>query len=331
MTISSSSSSSFISATNASARPAKLVIATRQSALALWQAEHVKSLLETLHPELAVELLGLTTKGDKILDVPLAKVGGKALFVKELEQALLDGRADIAVHSMKDVPMDFPAGLELGAILSREVPTDAFVSNRYEHLDECPSGAVIGTSSLRRQAQIAARRPDLTIRSLRGNVNTRLAKLDEGLYDAIILASSGLMRLGFDNRIRSELTPEQSLPAVGQGALGIECRVDDTSMQALIAPLIDAVSSRCVRAERAMNHRLHGGCQVPVAGYAYHVGNEIFLRGLVARVDGSQLIEASFKGASGDPETIGQVVAEKLIAAGAEPILREAVIAPDAN
>jgi len=301
-------------------RPEKLVIATRRSALAVWQAEHVKAQLNRLHPQLTIELLKLTTKGDKILDVPLAKVGGKGLFVKELEQAMLDGRADIAVHSIKDVPMEFPDGLELATILQREVATDAFVSNRYNHLDDCPSGAIIGTSSLRRQAQLAARRPDLSIQSLRGNVITRLHKLDDQQYDAIILAASGLKRLGLGARIKTELSPQQSLPAVGQGALGIECRSDDSHMKALISPLSDASSALCVSAERAMNRRLHGGCQVPVAGYAQLVGEEIVLRGLVASLDGRQLIEASARGRS--PDAVGCEVAEQLLAAGAEDILR---------
>lgn len=302
-------------------QPEKLVIATRRSALAVWQAEHVKSQLHELYPQLDIELLRLTTKGDKILDVPLAKVGGKGLFVKELEQAMLDGRADIAVHSVKDVPMEFPEGLELTTILRREVATDAFVSNRFSHLDECPPGAVIGTSSLRRQAQLAAKRPDLTIKSLRGNVITRLDKLDSHQYDAIILAASGLKRLGLAARIATELTPEQSLPAVGQGALGIECRTHDATVKTLIQPLSDTISSKCVSAERAMNRRLNGGCQVPVAGYAQLVDDEVYLRGLVASVDGSQLIEASARG--NNPESIGYEVADKLLASGAEAILRE--------
>jgi hydroxymethylbilane synthase len=303
--------------------PEKLVIATRQSALALWQAEHVKSRLQNLYPQLTIELLGLTTTGDKILDVPLAKVGGKGLFVKELEQAMLDGRADIAVHSMKDVPMDFPDGLELAAILTREVATDAFVSNRFNRLEDCHAGTIIGTSSLRRQAQIAARHPELVIRSLRGNVNTRLAKLDGRQYDAIILASSGLKRLGFGSRIKTELAPEQCLPAVGQGALGIECRSGDSLVRELLNPLIDPDSALCVHAERAMNKRLHGGCQVPIAGYAQIFNEQIRLHGLVASVDGQRLIEAFHQGNKHEPEAIGSALADELLALGAGEILQE--------
>ncbi|WP_431687632.1 hydroxymethylbilane synthase [Hahella sp. NBU794] len=298
-----------------------LVIATRQSALALWQAEHVKQRLEALHPGLTVELLGLTTKGDIILDTPLAKVGGKGLFVKELETAMLEGRADIAVHSMKDVPMEFPPGLGLGAILERETPTDAFVSNHYASLDELPEGAVVGTSSLRRQCQLSERRPDLKIVSLRGNVNTRLAKLDAGDFDAIILAASGLKRLGFADRIREELTPEVSLPAVGQGALGIECRLDDPEAMALIAPLQDAETSARVSAERAMNHRLQGGCQVPIAGYAEITGDQMRLRGLVGSPDGVQVLRDEVKGPVAAAETLGTELAERLLQQGAGKIL----------
>ncbi len=301
----------------------RLVIATRQSALALWQAEYVKSTLEALHPGLEVELLGLTTKGDKILDVPLAKVGGKGLFVKELEQAMLEGRADIAVHSMKDVPMDFPEGLGLGAILKRETPTDAFVSGHYNSVDELPQGAVVGTSSLRRQCQLAARRPDLKIVSLRGNVNTRLAKLDAGEFDAIILAASGLKRLGFQKRIKMEMAPEESLPAVGQGALGIECRLEDLDSLQLIAPLIDPETDRCVSAERAMNHRLQGGCQVPIAGYAELDGEQLSLRGLVGSIDGSHIIQDQISGPADEAEKLGRALAEKLLAQGAGDILRQ--------
>ncbi|OZG74637.1 hydroxymethylbilane synthase [Hahella sp. CCB-MM4] len=301
----------------------RLVIATRQSALAMWQAEYVKAALEELHPGLEVELLGLTTKGDKILDVPLAKVGGKGLFVKELEQAMLEGRADIAVHSMKDVPMEFPEGLGLGAILKRETPTDAFVSNTFSSVDELPEGSVVGTSSLRRQCQLAARRPDLKIVSLRGNVNTRLAKLDAGEFDAIILAASGLKRLGFHDRIKMEMPPEESLPAVGQGALGIECRIEDQDSLHLIAPLIDEETTRCVSAERAMNNRLQGGCQVPIAGYAQLHGDQLTLRGLVGSVDGLTIISDTASGHADEAEKIGRSLAENLLARGAGDILRE--------
>jgi len=301
----------------------RLVIATRQSALALWQAEYVKSNLESLHPGLEVELLGLTTKGDKILDVPLAKVGGKGLFVKELEQAILETRADIAVHSMKDVPMDFPEGLRLGAILQRETPTDAFVSESYDSVDDLPEGAIVGTSSLRRQCQLMARRPDLKIVSLRGNVNTRLAKLDAGEFDAIILAASGLKRLGFQQHIKMEMAPEESLPAVGQGALGIECRLEDQDSLQLIAPLIDPETTLCVSAERAMNHRLQGGCQVPIAGYAELHGEHLSLRGLVGSIDGQKMIRDQISGSAEQAEKLGRTLADKLLAQGAEDILRQ--------
>ncbi len=301
----------------------KLTIATRESALALWQAEHIKARLEQLHSGLQVELLGMTTQGDKILDVPLAKIGGKGLFVKELEQALLDGRADIAVHSMKDVPMDFPEGLGLAVICEREAPTDAFVSNRYANLDELPQGAVVGTASMRRQSQLAARRPDLKIETLRGNVNTRLAKLDAGQYDAIILATSGLKRLGFQERIRCEMTPETSLPAVGQGALGIECKLDNAELLELLAPLSHADSEVCVRAERAMNKRLQGGCQVPIGGYATLNGDQLHLRGLVGAIDGQTIVRGEVSGSRQDAETLGVQLAEDLLAQGADRILAE--------
>ena len=248
--------------------PRMLRIATRKSPLAIWQAEHVAAALRRLHVGLVVEIVGMTTKGDKILDAPLAKVGGKGLFVKELEQGMLAGKADIAVHSMKDVPVDFPPGLHLPVILEREDPRDAFVSNRFAGLGELPAKARIGTSSLRRQCQLSERRPDLVIEPLRGNVNTRLGKLDAGDFDAVILASAGLMRLGFGGRIRNRLEPNESLPAIGQGAIGIECRADDQRVNALIAPLHHQATADRVHAERAINHRLMGGCQVPVAGHA---------------------------------------------------------------
>lgn len=299
-----------------------LRIATRKSPLALWQAEFIRTELQRLHPGLAVELLTFTTQGDKILDTPLAKIGGKGLFVKELEVALLDGRADIAVHSMKDVPMDFPAGLGLVAIGEREDPRDAFVSNQYAHLDALPAGAVVGTSSLRRQCQLRHLRPDLQIKDLRGNVNTRLAKLDGGDYDALILASAGLKRLGFSARIRTELPPELSLPAVGQGALGIEARLGDPRIAALLAPLNHAATAARVRAERAMNRRLQGGCQVPIAGYAEIHGERLHLRALVGSVDGREIIRDAESGAVTDAERIGETLAERLLAAGAGRILQ---------
>lgn len=299
-----------------------LRIATRKSPLALWQAEYVRAELQRLHPGLVVELVTFTTQGDKILDTPLAKIGGKGLFVKELEVALLDGRADIAVHSMKDVPMEFPEGLDLIAIGDREDPRDAFVSNRHASLEALPAGAVVGTSSLRRQCQLRHHRPDLLIKDLRGNVNTRLAKLDAGEYDALILASAGLKRLGFHARITAEITPEFSLPAVGQGALGIEARLGDARVAALVAPLNHDDSATRVRAERAMNRRLQGGCQVPIAGYAELQGDEIRLRALVGSVDGREIIRDEIRGARADAETLGVALADRLLEAGAGRILQ---------
>ncbi len=297
-------------------------IATRKSPLAMWQAEHVAAELNRLYPELKVEILGMSTQGDKILDTPLAKIGGKGLFVKELEQGMLAGTADIAVHSMKDVPAELPAGLHLPVIMERENPRDAFVSNKYQTLDELPEGAVVGTSSLRRQCQLGEGRPDLQIAPLRGNVNTRLRKLDDGEFDAIILASAGLLRLGFEERLTAYLEPEQSLPAIGQGALGIECRVDDERINSLLQPLLHVDTADCVRAERAMNHRLMGGCQVPIAGYAILQGDEIYLRGLVGEPDGSKIIRAEARCPRQDAEAMGVALAEELLANGAEPILR---------
>lgn len=300
-----------------------LRIATRKSQLALWQAEYVKDLLQQAHPGLEVELLKMSTQGDKILDTPLAKIGGKGLFVKELENGLLDGSADIAVHSMKDVPMELPDGLHLPVICQREDPRDAFVSNTYNSLDELPEGARLGTSSLRRQAQIAATRPDLNIISLRGNVNTRLQKLDDGEYDAIILAAAGLKRLKFDDRIKQCLDPSVSLPAVGQGAVGIECRNDDARINNLIAPLNDSKTQLRVRAERAMNYRLNGGCQVPIAGYAEFERGLVLLRGLVGSVDGKTLIKGEIAGPPENVEEMGSVLAEDLLSRGADKILQE--------
>ena len=297
-------------------------IATRKSPLAMWQAEHVSGLLTKLHPGLEIQIVGMTTKGDKILDAPLAKVGGKGLFVKELEQGMLEGVADIAVHSMKDVPVEFPEGLHLAVIMDREDPRDAFVSNRFEGLDDLPQGACVGTSSLRRQCQLADRRPDLRIEPLRGNVNTRLAKLDAGEYDAIILAAAGLMRLGFESRIRSRITPEDSLPAIGQGAIGIECRSEDPRTNALIAPLHHRDTADRVLAERAMNARLHGGCQVPIAGHALIEGDHrLVLKGLVGTPNGSRILRAESEGPREDWEAIGTRVADALLAQGAGEIL----------
>lgn len=298
-------------------------IATRKSPLAMWQAEFVKAELERHHPGIVVEFLKMSTQGDKILDTPLAKVGGKGLFVKELELGLLDNEADIAVHSMKDVPVEFPDGLHLAVICEREDPRDAFVSNTYKSLDELPQGARVGTSSMRRQCQLRARRPDLQLVDLRGNVNTRLAKLDAGEYDAIILAAAGLIRLKFEHRITSFITPEDSLPAVGQGAVGIECRVNDERIHALLAPLNHPDTHTRVLAERAMNNRLEGGCQVPIAGYSLLEGDDIWLRGLVGRPDGSDTIRGEVRGPRIDAEKLGVALADDLLSRGADAILRE--------
>jgi hydroxymethylbilane synthase len=297
-------------------------IATRKSALALWQAEHVKARLEQAHPGLKVSLVPMVSRGDKLLDAPLAKIGGKGLFVKELETALLENEADIAVHSMKDVPMDFPEGLGLYCICEREDPRDAFVSNTYASLAELPAGSIVGTSSLRRQAQLLAKRPDLTINFLRGNVNTRLAKLDAGEYDAIILAAAGLIRLGFEARIRSSISVEDSLPAGGQGAVGIECRTGDSEIHALLAPLHHRATALRVSAERALNKHLNGGCQVPIACYAVLEGEQLWLRGLVGQPDGSQLLRAEQRGSVDHAEQLGVEVAEALLTQGAGAILQ---------
>lgn len=300
-----------------------LRIATRKSQLALWQANYVRDLLIELNPDLEVELVKMTTQGDKILDTPLAKVGGKGLFVKELETGLLNGDADLAVHSMKDVPVELPDGLHLTVICPREDPRDALVSNHYERFDDLPAGARLGTSSLRRQSQIAARRPDLEIISLRGNVNTRLQKLDDGDYDAIILAAAGLIRLEMAGRITEFLSPELSLPAIGQGAVGIECRTDDDWVNDLLAPLNDRDTALRVQAERAFNHRLQGGCQVPIAGYAELEHGVILLRGLVGTVDGSKIIHGEIAGPPEDAEYLGRVLAEDLLSRGAGQILEQ--------
>ena len=297
-------------------------IATRQSPLALWQAEHVAELLERAFPGLKTQLVKMVTRGDKILDAPLAKIGGKGLFVKELEQGMLEGSADIAVHSMKDVPVDFPVGLHLAAILSREDPTDALVSNNYSTLNELPTNARIGTSSLRRQCQIKERFPKADVMPLRGNVNTRLAKLDAGDYDAIILASAGLKRLGMAERITQSLDVGVSLPAIGQGAIGIECRVDDAEINAMLSELHDNETGLCVTAERAMNARLNGGCQVPIGGFAERRGEQLFMRGLVGNPDGSVLYRAERTGGLDQAEAIGRLIAEDLLAQGADKILQ---------
>jgi hydroxymethylbilane synthase len=296
-------------------------IATRQSPLALWQAEHVAARLEQLFPHVKTELVKMVTRGDKILDAPLAKIGGKGLFVKELEQGMLEGVADIAVHSMKDVPVEFPEGLHLATILQREDPTDAFVSNHYASFAELPENARIGTSSLRRQCQIKERFPNADIISLRGNVNTRLAKLDAGDYDAIILASAGLKRLGMAERITQCLPAEVSLPACGQGAIGIECRVDDAEINTLLSALHDNDTGLCVQAERAMNARLNGGCQVPIAGFAELKNKQLFMRGLVGNPDGSVLYRSERSAAVDDAEALGRLIAEDLLSQGADKIL----------
>ena len=300
-----------------------LRIATRKSPLALWQANYVSDLLQHHHPELKIELVTMTTQGDKILDTPLAKVGGKGLFVKELETGMLEGRADIAVHSMKDVPVEFPTGLHLAVICEREDPRDAFVSNNFKSLEELPQGARLGTSSLRRQSQISALRPDLNIIDLRGNVNTRLKKLDDGEYDAIILAAAGLKRLEFDDRITQFLGTDVCLPAIGQGAVGIECRTDDARVMNLIAPLNDNKTQIRVLAERAMNARLQGGCQVPIAGYAEYDRGIVLLRGLVGQVDGKEIIRGEIAGPPESAEELGNVLAEDLLSRGADKILNE--------
>ena len=299
-----------------------LKIATRQSPLALWQAEHIRSRLNQLYPDLTVELVKFVTQGDKILDTPLAKIGGKGLFVKELEAALLDGRADLNVHTMKDVPMHLPDGLSLAVICEREDPFDAFVSNQYQHFNELPQGAKVGTSSLRRKCQILQQRPDLEIIDLRGNVGTRLSKLDEGLYDAIILASAGLKRLGLADRIRHSLSAEISLPAVGQGALGLECRSNDSALLKLIEPLQHQETSNCVRAERAFNAYLEGGCQVPIAGYATLRNDQIQIEGRVGSVDGKVILKAQRVGAIEQAEQLGEQLAQDLLAQGAGDLLK---------
>jgi hydroxymethylbilane synthase len=299
-----------------------LRIATRKSPLALWQAEHVAERLRRLYPNLSIELVGMSTRGDKILDSPLAKVGGKGLFVKELEEGMLSGAADIAVHSMKDVPVELPGGLDLPVILAREDPRDAFVSPHYAHPERLPPGARVGTSSLRRQCQLAARYPQLDIVTLRGNVNTRLAKLDAGDYAAIILAAAGLKRLRLEARIACYLEPEISLPAIGQGAIGIECRAEDGRVLAYIQALDDAPTHRCIAAERAFNARLQGGCQVPIAGYAVWEDTGLLLRGLVGDPTGAALVAGHCRGPADTAQQLGVGLAEELLARGAGVILR---------
>jgi len=315
--------------TSSAAVPDHLRIATRESPLALWQAEFVAAELKRLHPGLTVELVGMTTRGDQLLDSPLSKIGGKALFVKELEVALMDGRADIAVHSMKDVPMQFPEGLGLIAILEGHDPHDAFVSNTYADLSDMPAGSVVGTSSLRRETQVRARFPELEIKVLRGNIQTRMRKLDDGEYDAIILAASGLKRMGYDERVRKVLPPEESLPAMGQGALGIEARGDDDGIARLIEPLIHGETTIRVTAERAFNTRLNGGCQVPIGGHALIEGDELWLRGLVGRPDGTETITDEIRGPLDQAEALGIALAERMLDGGAHRILAEVGIHAD--
>lgn len=300
-----------------------LRIATRKSPLALWQANHVRDALLARNPDLEVELLTMSTQGDRILDTPLAKVGGKGLFVKELEVGMLEGRADLAVHSMKDVPVDFPPGLGLAAVLPREDPRDALISNKYSSLDALPQGARVGTSSLRRQCQLRARRPDIEVVDLRGNVNTRLQKLDEGRFDAILLAAAGVRRMGWEARITEFFEPEQFLPAIGQGAIGIEIRMDDARTRSLVDGLNDPHTAIRVAAERALNERLQGGCQVPIAGYAEIGHGVIVLRALVGRPDGSELVQGVISGKPEDATELGEVLADDLLSRGAREILAD--------
>lgn len=301
--------------------PSTLRIATRKSPLALWQAEEVSRRLKLSHPDLDIQLVPMTTKGDQILNSPLSKVGGKGLFVKELEVAMLDGRADIAVHSMKDVPMDFPKGLQLSAVLERDDPRDAFISDKYNSLDDLPDGAILGTSSLRRQTIVKSVYPNLEIKLLRGNINTRIAKLEAGEYDAIILAASGLKRMGFDERITAIIEPEIMLPAVGQGALGIEGRCDDPEVDALLEPLRDKETTIRLTTERAMNNRLNGGCQIPVAGYSEVSDEKITLRGLIGFTDGSKIYRSEKSAPINEAEALGIAVAEDLLKQGGNKVL----------
>jgi len=300
-----------------------LKIATRKSPLALWQAEYVKSKLQDLHPDIEIELVKMTTKGDQILNSPLSKIGGKGLFIKELEVGMIEGRADIAVHSMKDVPYALPEVFELGAIMARENPFDAFVSNHYNHLTDLPQGARVGSCSMRRVVQLKVLRPDLEILDLRGNVNTRLKKLDNGEYDAIILACAGLIRLGFEGRIKHALDAEISLPAVGQGALGIEIRKGDSEVIELIQGLIDQDTMIAVLAERAMNATLEGGCSVPIAGYATLDKESLTLKGLVGNVGSAEILTDTCVGSVNEPEALGKLVANNLIAKGAKKLLNK--------
>ena len=301
--------------------PKKLVIASRESMLAMWQAEHIKGRLKALYPDCEVEILGMTTRGDQILDRTLSKIGGKGLFIKELEQALQDGRADLAVHSIKDVPMELPVGFALAAIGERASPFDAFVSNQYARLEEMPAGAIVGTSSLRREAQLRAKFPHLTIQPLRGNVQTRLSKLDNGDYDAVILAAAGLQRLGLDGRIREILSPADSLPAAGQGALGIEIAARRTDLAYILRPLNHEETAACVTAERALARALGGSCQVPLAAYCVMEDGLLTLNGLVGHPDGSVIIEASAQAPAAYADALGRAVAKRLADDGAEELI----------
>lgn len=307
---------------NTTSKPTRIVIATRESRLAVWQAEHVRSRLQAVWPGCEVELLGMTTRGDQILDRTLSKVGGKGLFVKELEQALADRRADIAVHSMKDVPAQLPEGFALIATLARETPLDAFVSNRYASLADMPPGAIVGTSSLRREAQLHAQHPYLGVHPLRGNLDTRLRKLDEGVYDAIILAAAGLKRLGLAERIRCVLPAEESLPAAGQGALGIEARADRPEVAAWLAPMADPLTTACVQAERALTNTLNGGCDVPIGAFCEPAADgQLTLRAFVALPDGSRILRSMARAAAQEARLLGEKVAGDLLAQGAGELL----------
>lgn len=305
--------------------PQRIVIASRESLLAMWQAKFIRQQLMQLYPQTEVDILGMTTKGDQILDQSLSKIGGKGLFIKELEQALEENRADIAVHSMKDMPMNVPEGFELAVITEREDPRDAFVSNHYQQLEALPPGSVVGTSSLRRESQLRAQFPHLQVKPLRGNVQTRLRKLDEEQYAAIILAAAGLKRLGLSERITALLSPEQSLPAVGQGALGIECREDRPDLVALLQPLHHQQTAYCVKAERAMSRVLGGSCQIPLGAFGETVGDTLKLRGFVASPDGRRMVSATLTGAPEKGEALGKEMAQNLIAQGADKILADIV------
>ena len=301
--------------------PGEIVIASRESALAMWQARNIEARLRELYPQCTVRILGMTTQGDRILDRALDKIGGKGLFVKELEDALMSGRADIAVHSMKDVPMVLPPGFAIAAITERADPRDAFVSNRFKSFGELPAGSRVGTSSLRRESQIRARYPELVVEPLRGNVQTRLKKLDDGYYAAIVLAAAGLKRLGLADRIASVLTPEESLPAPGQGALGIECRADRADLIELMQPLHDAATAACVQAERALSRALSGNCQLPLGAFGLLEGGQVRLRGFVASKDGRQFVRAESSAAADAAEALGAELAARLRAQGADDIL----------